>query len=58
MRVIDETLERATDPKLKPQSLGTALTKAVDADLPATLTERGAALSPARRLDRARDRAA
>ena len=37
--VIDETLERATDPKLKPQSLGAALAKAVDADLPATLTD-------------------
>jgi Lhr-like helicase len=37
--VIDETLERATDPKLKPRSLGAALTKTVDADLPATLTD-------------------
>ena len=37
--VIDETLERATDAKLKPQSLGAALAKAVDADLPAALTD-------------------
>src|SRR6516225_7672598 len=37
--VIDETFERATDPKLKPQTLGTALANAVDADLPATLTD-------------------
>ena len=37
--VIDETLERATDPKLKPQSLGAALANAVDADLPAALTD-------------------
>jgi hypothetical protein len=37
--VIDETLERATDPKLKPHSLGAALANAIDADLPATLTD-------------------
>jgi Lhr-like helicase len=37
--VIDETLERATDPKLKPQTLGAALAKTVDTDLPATLTD-------------------
>jgi Lhr-like helicase len=37
--VIDETLERATDPKLKPQSLGAALSKAVDTELPATLAD-------------------
>jgi Lhr-like helicase len=37
--VIDETFERATDPKLKPQSLGAALASAVDTDLPATLTD-------------------
>jgi Lhr-like helicase len=37
--VIDETLERATDPKLKPQSLGAALANAVDAVLPSTLTD-------------------
>ncbi len=37
--VIDETFERATDPKLKPQSLGDALADAVDADLPAALTD-------------------
>jgi hypothetical protein len=37
--VIDETFERATDPKLKPQSLGAALANAVDADLPAKLTD-------------------
>ena len=36
--VIDETFERATDPKLKPQTLGAALANAVDADLPAALT--------------------
>src|SRR5215831_10311903 len=32
--VIDETLERATHPKLKSQSLGAALADAVDVDLP------------------------
>jgi hypothetical protein len=37
--VIDETLERATDPKLKPQSLGAALANAIDAELPAKLTD-------------------
>jgi hypothetical protein len=37
--VIDETLERATDAKLKPQSLGTALANAIDADLPPELTD-------------------
>ena len=37
--VIDETLQRATDPALKSQSLGSALEKAVDDDLPATLTD-------------------
>jgi hypothetical protein len=37
--VIDETLERATDPTLKPQSLGAALARAIDAELPATLTD-------------------
>jgi hypothetical protein len=37
--VIDETLERATDPKPKPQSLGVALANAIDADLPPTLTD-------------------
>jgi hypothetical protein len=37
--VIDETLERATDQKLKPQSLGAALANAVDAELPAILTD-------------------
>lgn len=37
--VIDETFERATDPKLKPQFLGAALANPVDADLPATLTD-------------------
>jgi Lhr-like helicase len=37
--VIDETFERATDPKLKPQTLGVAVADAVDADLPATLTD-------------------
>jgi Lhr-like helicase len=37
--VIDETLERATDPKLKPQSLGAALLAAIDADLPLALTD-------------------
>ncbi|MBV9203451.1 MAG: DEAD/DEAH box helicase [Alphaproteobacteria bacterium] len=37
--VIDETFERATDPKLKPQTLGAALSNAVDNDLPATLTD-------------------
>jgi hypothetical protein len=37
--VIDETFERATDPKLKPQSLGAALVNAVGADLPAKLTD-------------------
>jgi hypothetical protein len=37
--VIDETLERATDPKRKPKSLGAALANAIDAELPATLTD-------------------
>ncbi len=37
--VIDETFERATDPKLRSQSLGDALADAVDADLPAALTD-------------------
>ena len=37
--VIDETLERATDPKLKPQSLGAALANAIDADMSAVLTD-------------------
>lgn len=37
--VIDETLQRATEPELKSQSLGAALANAVDADLPATLTD-------------------
>lgn len=37
--VIDETLERATDPKLKPQSLGAALVDAIDADLPPALSD-------------------
>jgi DEAD/DEAH box helicase len=37
--VIDETLERATDPTLKPQSLGSALANAIDTDLPAALTD-------------------
>ena len=37
--VIDETLERATDAKLKPQSLGAALADAIDADLPSALTD-------------------
>jgi hypothetical protein len=37
--VIDETLERATDATLRPQSLGAALANAIDADLPAALTE-------------------
>ena len=37
--VIDETLERATDPKLKSQSLGAALANAIDADLPPALTD-------------------
>ena len=37
--VIDETFERATDPKLKPQTLGAALANPVDADLPAALTD-------------------
>jgi hypothetical protein len=37
--VIDETLERATDPKLKPQRLGAALANAIDAELAATLTD-------------------
>src|SRR6516225_2430303 len=38
--VIDETFERATDPKLKPQTLGAALTKTVDTDLLATLADK------------------
>jgi len=37
--VIDETLERATDAKLKSQSLGTALANAIDADLPPALND-------------------
>ena len=37
--VIDETLERATDEKLKPPSLGVALANAIDADLPPALTD-------------------
>jgi phosphoglycolate phosphatase-like HAD superfamily hydrolase len=37
--VIDETFERATDPKLKPQSLGATLANAIDGDLPAALTD-------------------
>jgi hypothetical protein len=37
--VIDETLERATDEKLKPQSLRAALANAIDGDPPATLTD-------------------
>jgi Lhr-like helicase len=37
--VIDETFERATDPKLKPQTLGTALANVIEVDLPATLTD-------------------
>jgi ATP-dependent helicase YprA (DUF1998 family) len=37
--VIDETLQRATEPELKSQSLGAALANAVDADLPVTLTD-------------------
>ena len=37
--VIDETLERATDAQLKPQALGTALERAVDADLSKALTD-------------------
>jgi hypothetical protein len=37
--VIDETLERATDEKLKPRSLGAALANAIDGDLPAALTD-------------------
>jgi hypothetical protein len=37
--VIDETLERATDPKLKPQSLGAALANAVETEVPAILTD-------------------
>jgi Lhr-like helicase len=37
--VIDETLERATDAKLKPQSLGAALADAIDAELPAALSD-------------------
>jgi Lhr-like helicase len=38
--VIDETFERATDSKLKPQTLGAALANAIDADLPATLADK------------------
>ena len=38
--VIDETLERATDEKLKPQSLGAVLANAVDADLPGICSKR------------------
>jgi ATP-dependent helicase YprA (DUF1998 family) len=37
--VIDETLQRATDAKLKPQSLGTALANAIDADISPALTD-------------------
>jgi hypothetical protein len=37
--VIDESLERATNSKLKPASLGNALVNAVDNDLPAALTD-------------------
>jgi RAD3-like DEAD/DEAH box helicase len=37
--VIDETLQRATDPKLKSQSLDPALANAVDTDLPVALTD-------------------
>ena len=37
--VIDETLERATHPKLKPQSLGAALANAIDGDPPIALTD-------------------
>src|SRR6202043_1181800 len=37
--VIDETLERATDDKLKLQSLRAALANAIDGDLPAALND-------------------
>jgi Lhr-like helicase len=37
--VIDETLERATDEKLKPQSLRAALANAIDGDPPAALND-------------------
>ena len=37
--VIDETFERATDPKLKSQSLGAALANAIDVDLSPVLTD-------------------
>jgi hypothetical protein len=44
--VIDETLERATDPKLKPQSLAAALSDAIDADVPAALTDEALQIHP------------
>ena len=56
--VIDETLERATDPTLKPQSLGVRARKCHRRRPARRAHRRGASISSAGRLDRARDRAA
>jgi len=44
--VIDESLERATDPRLKPASLGGALAAALDTELPAEIDDDALRLHP------------
>jgi hypothetical protein len=44
--VIDESLERATDPSLKPGKLGERLTAAIDVDLPDSLSDAALRVHP------------